>query len=681
MKLTKLIIQNFKGLGKNFQLVIPNTLNFEFIAKNKFGKSSITDAIFWVLTGKMLSGSSDIMSIKPKDNSSALVSVELQFEDGTSIMKTYQENWVKTRGTTDKTLQGHSTNCFINGINIPVTKFDESLLEHFKVSFKGAWKGNLLQLLIDPLYFGVKETWQERRKLVIDLVGDVTDQDVFEQNEKLKVLQNYLLQSKGKLEDIKTIINKNLKDLSEEEKKLLAQVEVLTAEQTITIQQFNEASVKLKTIESTIQNLNNKKYQGQKEIIAERKEEIANLVTMLSDYKQKDNETYQKSIENQQTRLQELRIEKSNIQTEFNDLNNRINELNHKKSNNFFEQKRKLTQIDSNEKTMEKLREKWARIKSSEFETSDSLICPQCVYDLNGELVDDKRKKFNLTKAKELEEIQLDGKQLVVINESIQLEIKDLQIEETSLINKITELTPKTVDYNNKLTSLNQSENELINSIPQFELSKDTLDLQNSIQTLELKPYPVVPDEQKIISEINQNQSEKYKVQEIVNKYNSEQMNITKAKQLQAKLDGVMISIADFESLQDLLKSFIETKLNILNERVASVFGNIKFQLVESNLKEGSWNEVCYVLDGDVPYHNTNSASKITIGIAVCEAIKRKLSLQGLFYLIDNAEQITDRDFSKLSVDQTLSFVAMDVEPSVSAEVPGQIDLFGLGEN
>ena len=37
-------------------------------------------------------------------------------DDDTTIQKTYAENWVKTRGTDEVTLQGHTTTYFINGI-------------------------------------------------------------------------------------------------------------------------------------------------------------------------------------------------------------------------------------------------------------------------------------------------------------------------------------------------------------------------------------------------------------------------------------------------------------------------------------------------------------------------------------------------------------------------------------
>lgn len=697
MKLTKVHIQNFKNL-KNFILDIKGQMNFEFLAKNAFGKTSIADAIFWVLTGKLLSGSSDIMSIKPKDDSKQLVSVELTFDDGTTIMKTYQENWVRTRGTQNKRLEGHSTNCFINGINIPVNKFDNSLKELFKITFDGKWKGNLFQLLIDPLFFGTKDEWANRRKLIIDLVGDVTDQDVFNKANNLLPLQKYLLQSKGKFEDVKKILNKNLKEKNDEEVKLNAQIEILTTNQTIAVERFNAGTQRINEIDTEIQSLNNKKYQDQKDIIAERKEKIAKMQSEVNQLEKTEYETYKKSIETQQLELQQLRNDKSRVQADFSDLNNKINTLDRQKSDSIYEQNRIAEQIKLNESTMQSLRNKWTHINNSKFEFQDiltlpdSLVCPECGHDLNGELIaqakkeyeakiEEQRKQFNLEKVKELEAITSEGSQLKQRNKGLAEQIEQLKAKEKELAEQAEQLTPQGSDYNSKLIELNNKENELNNSIPQFKASQKITDLEEQIKNLEQEPYPTVPGEQDIEISVNKLQQDKLKIQTTIDTYNAEQMNIRKAEQLKEKHSSVMDKIAEYESLLMMLTDFIKTKLNILNERVESVFGDIKFQLVESNLKEGSWNEVCYVLDGEVPYHNTNSAQKIRIGIAVCEAIKKKLSVEGLFYVIDNGEQITDRDFSKLTSEQTISFVAWDVDtqenPVMSEEQ--EVDLFNLG--
>jgi hypothetical protein len=98
--------------------------------------------------------------------------------------------------------------------------------------------------------------------------------------------------------------------------------------------------------------------------------------------------------------------------------------------------------------------------------------------------------------------------------------------------------------------------------------------------------------------------------------------------------------------LSDLLGMYVSKLLVILNQRLTTIFGDIKFRLIEANIKEGSYNEVCDVLDKDVPYDRTNTASQIKIGVKLIEAIRRQKSYPKLPIIIDNAEAVVARDFN-----------------------------------
>jgi hypothetical protein len=224
----------------------------------------------------------------------------------------------------------------------------------------------------------------------------------------------------------------------------------------------------------------------------------------------------------------------------------------------------------------------------------------------------------------------------------------------------------------------------LSQSIPEQEKSEATKVLEDKILELQKKSVEA-PDTSALDKKISDLEAQKPALESKIYAYSTEKGNAEKAKSLQVELDAVLVDIAEYESLQDKLTTFMKTKLELLTQNVKSVFGDIKFQLVESNLKEGSWNEVCWVLDDTIPYHNTNSAAKITLGIRVCEAIRKRLGIEGLPYVIDNAEQITDRNFKKYTHEQTISFVAhnpddlgQDISQYVQRSEPIQPSLFSI---
>lgn len=115
--------------------------------------------------------------------------------------------------------------------------------------------------------------------------------------------------------------------------------------------------------------------------------------------------------------------------------------------------------------------------------------------------------------------------------------------------------------------------------------------------------------------------------------------------QVSIKLDSVNKEINTYEQLSDLLGFYVSTMLEKLDERLKETFGDIKFRLIESNIKEGSWNEVCEVLDGEVPYDRTNTASQIKIGVKLIQAIRIKKNYPQIPIIIDNAEAVVNRKF------------------------------------
>lgn len=655
MKLEKIIINNFKNI-KHLELDI-NRQNWELRAPNGWGKSSIADAISWVLTGKLYDGSADHQSIKPKHDSRQIVDVELTFEDGTKVRKTYREVWTRTRGTDEEKLTGHETTCYINDLEVPVSSFQAELLNALGIKYTGTWQGNLLQLLIHPTYFGLKMEWQERRKLVTDLVGEVTDEDVFAEKPHLIALKPHLQKAKGKLEDVKKLLLRHHRELSTQEATLQAQIDVLSTELTVSEQAYQKAIAELEKLDVLIDDLKTKKYQSEEGALAEKNRLLAELSEKISASKETDLFNYNNKITKQQQELENIRQERARVENEIRDLQAKIQALESQKAKLVVERESVMRTLRDLEDRRNRLLQEWKQVKAEQPPIHDSLLCPQCGYDLNAEHIEAEIKKFNELKAQRLKDINKQGLAVKAEIEKLETKPDELEAEIDKIHLDIDELSQGISDYNAKIIELNRKELELSKSIPPFEPSAKTKQLQQEYDELKAKPLFVQNDYD---SQINQLKESRKPYEEIITKYRAEQINLQKAQELERQREAVLQELAEIEHLQILLTDFIKTKLEILDSRIEAVFGDIKIRLIEANIKEGSWNEVCDVMDGEVPYHQTNSSQQIKLGIRVVEAIKRALGIDGLFYIIDNAEQITDRDFSKLTDAQTIAFVAYD---------------------
>lgn len=130
-----------------------------------------------------------------------------------------------------------------------------------------------------------------------------------------------------------------------------------------------------------------------------------------------------------------------------------------------------------------------------------------------------------------------------------------------------------------------------------------------------------------------------------INHYQAWKLAQDKIKEVENKLELVRKAINKYELLSDLLGFYVSSMLSLLDSRLNDVFGDIKFRLIEPNIKEGSWNEVCEVLDGLVPYDRTNTASQIKIGVKLIQAIRKQKAYPTIPIIIDNAESVVDRNF------------------------------------
>ena len=112
-----------------------------------------------------------------------------------------------------------------------------------------------------------------------------------------------------------------------------------------------------------------------------------------------------------------------------------------------------------------------------------------------------------------------------------------------------------------------------------------------------------------------------------------------------------------------LVNEFTLTKLNMFNKHVSEVFKDrVKFTLIENNIKEGSWNEVCYpsVLDKDTPFTNGSGSEQILTGIYLIECIKNKLSIPSSLYIFDECDKLDTKSLASIETQSQLITTKVD---------------------
>src|SRR5699024_7766953 len=245
------------------------------------------------------------------------------------------------------------------------------------------------------------------------------------------------------------------------------------------------------------------------------KSEISDIDLKLSNVKNEHKQEGQQLLFSLKARLQE---EQSNI-------NIQRSELEYLKASSDQNSKR----IKDNEELMNKLRNEYIEENQKEFNHESECVCPTCEQDLPQDQVSEIANKFNLKKAKKLEEINEQGKNLKEQNASLNEDVESTQAKIDKTIeqgkqkeNEIKRLEEKiqAVESNVKPITENASYNKLMQERQALEQQIETLQhsveesvqqVQIEIQSLKEKQSGLQADQ----SKLNQLEQSQKRVQDL----------------------------------------------------------------------------------------------------------------------------------------------------------------------
>ncbi|WP_023625330.1 AAA family ATPase [Clostridium tyrobutyricum] len=205
--LEKLSLRNFKGI-KELDIDFSNITNI--YGDNATGKTSIFDAFTWLLFDKDSQDRSKF-DVQPLDeNNNVIHMLETEVEaviqiDGVNVVlkKLLKEKWVNPKGKPDAELKGVTTTYYID--DVPKKQ------KEYKQKINNIIPEDIFKLITNPLYFSTNMKWQDRKKVLMDIIGEITDESVINSRKELSPL-NDLIQNKT-IEEIKKSISASKKKL------------------------------------------------------------------------------------------------------------------------------------------------------------------------------------------------------------------------------------------------------------------------------------------------------------------------------------------------------------------------------------------------------------------------------------------------------------------------------------
>lgn len=608
IRIQKMKLQNFKGI-REFEINF-NSLDTEIYGKNATGKTSIFDAFTWLFFDKDSNGSAkfDVKTKTPDGeflhNLEHSVEVSLMI-DGTetTFKKILKEKYTKQRGATTAVFAGHTTDYFVDDVPRKKKEFDEIVNNTFDA--------DIFPIITDPFFFNEKMKWQDRRKMLIDICGDIDDSAVIASNNVLLPLNDYL--SNKSVNDLRMQLKSQMKPINDELKMIPVKINEAQLAIPEEIADGKETNDKYVSLKKEIEDLEFKKHLVMTNSLNEEKEiQIAKLRGRrvlindeIPDIKKEENEIYRLEYEGRRLKVD---IESDN-----------------------FEIKTTIIKMNQNEEKRNELRNEWKEVNSSTYDESQN-VCPACGQELPFDKIEGFKERFNLNKAKRLEAINAEGKRLKSeydeMDEKIaklEPEMHDKQKEYDGMIEKIKSLRAsiekKTKELNDKkipkIQKIDAEIEQLQKEIASNDNSKEVESIKNQIN-----------EKREAAKELEQEIAKR-------NLANVQKARIQTLEELEKKL---ACEYTEKEKLLYLTDEFIKAKVEMLTENINSHFEMVKFKLFDEQINGGVV-ECCECTYKGVTYSNLNNAAKINCGLDIINTICNfKNTLAPIF--IDNAESV-----------------------------------------
>ena len=633
MKLTKLELLNFKGL-KSFTI----NLNGDAVIRgdNATGKTTVFDSVCWLLFGKDSLDRADF-EIKTLDGGEPIHKVNHEVtgtftldEGGTvELKRVYREKYSSPRGG-EVTMTGHTTDYFVDGVPKKEKEYKEMVSSLVDES--------IFKLITNPLYFNETYSWQNRRKLLLEMCGDISDEDVIASHDELRRLAGLL---EGRTVDDhrkvvaakKTAINKELDmipvrideamrnkpEITSDKAKLIRDIETLSAgideveKQKAIIQNGFSSTEK----ESKIRDIN-RQLEGQSSKV-------------LSDYhkqKQRLRDEYEVSL----TKLKMVEVDRDRCADRRDELNKEIER----------ESKRIIT-----------LQSEFDTFNAQQFNKES---CPTCGQALPADKQEILEAEFNTNKSKKLEEWK------GLIESAVKLKA-NYEEQQEIMVSKIDSLTTEASQYNDAY-NVKFKEYEAY-SEPNLEDDPVYADLKAQLFLLEIDDEPGADTEKltKLDEELSSMKSKKAGLETELNKFKLIDDINHRIFELENQQEKLVVEKNALDEASFLMDEFIKAKVDMLEESINARFKLARFKMFNVMLN-GNVEECCETTYKGVPYRSMNNAARINVGLDIINALTSYYKVNAPVF-IDNAEAVTE--FVPVN-SQTIKLIVDESKPQLTVE-------------
>lgn len=648
MKIKTLEIRKFRGTDNQ-------TFDFDgeswlIWAENKVGKTTIADAISWLFTGKDTLDRAAAALFRPNtalptDNTEVVVT----FDDGRSFGKVLCEDRAKKTGKLNRL----KVTCYLDGAPCSTQREFEDAVASL------AGSADRFRMLTDPKYFAGVLPWETRRKILIELCGDIGLQEVIASKPELQSLADacgprsveaHKAYLKDKLDKLEPLLVKNSGALEElarpVEQDLVEPMDVLSLKATLAVMQDDRtrAATELAQLQ------NGGAIADKRKRIAEIDAALQRLETVAE--KAKDTKLKAKDDAHREARgkLQDIE-ELCDKQVRLIDLIGRT-----------IAEKLKYGNVT--------LKAKYAATKNEsppKIEEIDNL-CPTCKKPIDADKIEaayaaqtTALEKWNSDHAERLKSVATEA------NVNIGA-IAALRTEKTNAVNELATLAWTVVEAEKAMVALKaeiaQMEKTPPVVVPEvFQLTSERNVLDQDMELLQLSSRDAIADADAGLKKLDEEVAKQQAIIAGIDaRREAEEKKGERIKELDAESKKLNKEKEGYQEQDAMIKDFGMAQAKLLEGKVQSMFPGMTWRLFEYTL-DGEPKSCCRCEIDGIPFDTTlNTGSRVVAGLTIIDVLQKTWGVNS-FVVIDNAEGVT----VPIAMDSQLILLKAQREPEIAA--------------
>lgn len=630
MKILTLQLENFQGI---------KLASFDFDGQssslygdNATGKTTVFNAITWLLFDRPSTGAKNYTP-KTKGSDGDLHFLEhaatarFSMEDGriVTLRKVFHENYKKKRGSATEEFDGHSIDFYIDGVPVKEKEYSATLM-----AFCGG--AEKMKMLTMPNYFAEDMAWDARRKILLDICGDVSDQEVIIRNAELKELPTYLLMpgttnQHYTVEEYKKIAGAQKTDINKRLQDIPGRIDEAQRATPDT------AGIDTAAIDAQLRDL-----QKQRDALTEKKATTLAGDAATTEAKKATAEAVARLAEARAAYMTKAAAANEGTQAAIGDIQRQINMARSKADEAQAEAARINRNIERMISRRSELFSDYSAIQKESWDESQA-VCPTCHRELPEEKVEEMRSAFNIHKSNCLQKINEQGQK--------EASKEKIDAEKKTLAEKKAEAEAASREKDDLEQQLAALQAKLTQPAP-FEATQVYADLAAQVAACREKETNAGKCTDEAIQAIN---GQMDAIQEQARQLQQQKTQAAQAEAQHKRIEELKAQekqlSAQYEELEKgiyLCNVFTTKKVGMLTERINSKFKNVRFRLFVEQ-QNGGIKDDCEVMipteaSRMVPYTFANNAARINAGLEIIEALSRHWGLT-MPVFIDNAESVT----------------------------------------